>query len=165
MPLDSCRRSNIFSSDGTKAVTISKDCLKQYKSVVTPVSYNTVAPYTRRLRSSQGLPLRQRLVRQPLPKVTQPEKRPLTARRAAMLVLQRQELHKSDNEQLMARLQVQHPALFTAIELAQSFAQMVRQHLPDQLDSWFEQAILAVFHLLSVLPNAYVKIMMRSKRV
>lgn len=51
-------------------------------------SYDTVARYTRRLRSSQGLPLRQRLVRQqPLSKVAQPEKRPLTARRAAWLVL------------------------------------------------------------------------------
>ena len=85
--------------------------------------------------------LRQRLVSQPLPKVAQPEKRPLTARRAAWLVLQRQELQKSDDEQLIARLKAQHPDLFTAIELAQSFAQIVRQRLPDRLDSWLEQAI------------------------
>jgi transposase len=47
-------------------------------------SYDTVARYTRRLRSSQGLPLRQRLVRQPLPKVAQPEKRPLTAPKSSL---------------------------------------------------------------------------------
>lgn len=103
-------------------------------------SYDTVARYTRRLRSSQGLPLRQRLVRQPLPKVAQPEKRPLTARRAAMLVLQRQELQQPDDEQLIARLKAQHPALFTAIELAQGFAFLVRQRQPSQLEQWLEQA-------------------------
>jgi transposase len=56
-------------------------------------------------------------------------------------VLQRQELQKSDDEQLLARLKAQHPDLSTAIELAQSFAQMVRQRLPDRLDSWLKQAI------------------------
>ncbi|MES1026233.1 ISL3 family transposase [Gloeocapsa sp. BRSZ] len=104
-------------------------------------SYDTVARYTRRLRQAQGLKLRQRLVSQPLPKVAQLEKRPLTARRAAMLVLQRQELHKSDDEQLIIRLKAQHPDLSTAIELAQSFAQMVRHRLPERLDSWLAQAI------------------------
>lgn len=103
-------------------------------------SYDTVARYSRRLRQAQGLKLRQRLVSQPLPKVAPPEKRPLTARRAAMLVLQRQELQNSDDEQLIIRLKAQHPDLSTAIELAQSFAQMVRQRLPDRLDPWLEQA-------------------------
>ena len=87
------------------------------------------------------MPLRQRLVRQPLPKVTQPEKRPLTARRAAHLVLQRQELQKPDDEQLIARLKAQHPDLSTAIELAQGKAFLVRQRLPQQLEEWLEQAI------------------------
>ncbi len=104
-------------------------------------SYDTVARYTRRLRSSQGLQLRQRLVSQPLPKVAQPEKRPRTARRAAMLVLQRQELQKLDDEQLITRLKAQHPDLSTAINLAQGFAFLVRQRLPEHLDPWLEQAI------------------------
>jgi transposase len=104
-------------------------------------SYDTVARYTRRLRQAQGLKLRQRLVSQPLPKVAEPEKRPLTVRRAAWLVLQRQELQKSDDEQLIIRLKAQHLDLSTAIELAQSFAQMVRQRLPEQLDPWLEQAV------------------------
>lgn len=104
-------------------------------------SYDTVARYTRRLRQAQGLKLRQRLVCQPLPKVAQPEKRPLTARRAAWLVLQRQELQKPDDEQLIARLKAQHPSLSAAIELAQGFAFLVRQRQPSQLEQWLEQAI------------------------
>ena len=47
-------------------------------------SYDTVARYTRRLRQAQGLKLRQRLVSQPLPKVAQPEKRPLTASKSSL---------------------------------------------------------------------------------
>lgn len=104
-------------------------------------SYDTVARYTRRLRSSQGLPLRQRLVTQPLPQVAEPEKRPLTARRTAWLVLQRPDKQKPDDEQLIALLKAQHPDLFTAIDLAQGFAQLVRQRLPEQLDLWLEQAV------------------------
>lgn len=104
-------------------------------------SYDTVARYTRRLRSSQGLKLRQRLVTQPLPRVAEPEQRPLTARRAAWLVLQRQEKQKSDDEQLITLLKAQNPNLCTAINLAQGFAQLVRQRLPEQLDPWLEQTI------------------------
>lgn len=100
-----------------------------------------MARYTRRLRSSQGLPLRQRLVTQQLPQVAEPEKRPLTARRTAWLVLQRSEKQQPDDQQLIARLKAQHPDLLIAIELAQGFIQLVRQRQPEQLDSWLEQAI------------------------
>ena len=48
-------------------------------------SYDTVARYTRRLRSSQGLPLRQRLVTQSLAKVAQAERRPLTAPKSCLI--------------------------------------------------------------------------------
>ncbi len=104
-------------------------------------SYDTVARYTRRLRQAQGLKLRQRLVSQPLPKIAEPEQRPLTARRAAYLVLQRPEKQKPDDGQLIIQLKAQHHNLFTAIELAQGFAFLVRQRLPQQLDPWLEQAI------------------------
>jgi len=33
-----------------------------------------------------------------------------------------------------------HPDLSSAIHLANSFAQIVRQHLADQFDSWLTQA-------------------------
>lgn len=116
---------------------------------ITKEGYDTVARYTRRLRQAQGLQLRQRLVTQPLPQVAEPEKQALTARRTAWLVLQHPEKQKSDDEQLITLLKAQHPDLSTAIDLAQGFAQLVRQRLPEQLDPWLEQAIhsgLSPFH-------------------
>lgn len=104
-------------------------------------SYDTVARYTRRLRSSQGLRLRQRLVRQPLPKVAEPERRPLTARRATLLVLQSPENQHLEDKQVLTHLKAQHPELLTAIDLTRDFAQLVRQRLPQHLDPWLELAI------------------------
>jgi len=103
-------------------------------------SYDTVARYTRRLRSSQGLKLRQRLVNKPLPIVAEPEKKSLTPSRATWLVLRRQELWKRGDEQLIALLTAQHPELAEAIELAQGFASLVRQRQPEQLDLCLTQA-------------------------
>lgn len=74
-------------------------------------SYDAVARYTRRLRSSQGLKLRQRLVNKPLPIVAEPQKKSLTPSRATWLVLRRQELWKRGDEQLIALLTAQHPEL------------------------------------------------------
>lgn len=103
-------------------------------------SYDTVARYTRRLRGSQGLKLRQRLVNKPLPIVAEPEKKSLTPSRATWLVLRRQELWKRGDEQLIALLTAQHPELAEAIGLAQDFAQLVRTRQPEQLDLWLAQA-------------------------
>ncbi len=103
-------------------------------------SYDTVARYTRRLRSSQGLKLRQRLVNKPLPIVAEPQKKSLTPSRATWLVLRRQELWKRGDEQLIALLTAQHPQLAEAIELGQGFAQLVRTRQPEQLDLWLIQA-------------------------
>lgn len=103
-------------------------------------SYDTVARYTRRLRSSQGLKLRQRLVNKPLPIVAEPQKKSLTPSRATWLVLRRQELWKRGDEQLIALLMAQHPQLAEAIELGQSFAQLVRTRQREQLDLWLIQA-------------------------
>ena len=57
------------------------------------------------------------------------------------LVLTASELQKPDDEQLIALLKAQQPDLYTAIALAQGFAQLVRQRLPEQFDPWLEQAI------------------------
>jgi len=56
-----------------------------------------------------------------------------------LLVLQRQELREPDDEPLVQRM-AQHPDLAEAIELAQSFAFLVRNRQSDQLDPWLEQA-------------------------
>jgi transposase len=103
-------------------------------------SYDTVARYTRRLRSSQGLKLRQRLINKPLPIVAEPQKKSLTPSRATWLVLRRRELCKRGDEQLIALLAAQHPELAEAIELGQGFAQLVRTRQPEQLDLWLTQA-------------------------
>jgi transposase len=113
-----------------------------------PGSYDTVARYARRLRSSQELQPRQRHTTKLLPVVSEPQKRSLTPRRAAHLVLQRPQKQESDDEQLVQRM-AQHPALALAIELAQSFAQLVRQRQPERLDLWLAQALksqLSPFH-------------------
>ena len=83
-----------------------------------------------------------------LPKVSESQKQSLTPRRAAHLVLQRQDLREPNDEQLV-HLMVQHPELAEAIELAQNFAQLVRTRQPEQLDPWLEQALksqLSPFH-------------------
>nr|MBA3922463.1 transposase [Nostocaceae cyanobacterium] len=103
-------------------------------------SYDTVARYARRIRQSQGLKPRQRYSIQVLPKVTQPKKLCLTPRRATWLVLRKQESQQPDDEQLITLLRSQHPDLAAAIELAQGFAQIVRQRQPSQFDLWLVQA-------------------------
>lgn len=75
-----------------------------------------------------------------MPKVTQPKKLCLTPRRATWLVLRKQESQQTDDEQLITLLKAQHPDLATAIELAQGFAQIVRQRQPSQFDPWLVQA-------------------------
>jgi transposase len=103
-------------------------------------SYDTVARYARRLRAAQGLRVRQRRSVRPLPTVSEPQKRSLTPRRAAWLVLLRPEQREPDDEQLI-KLMAAHPALTEAIELAQGFAALVRQRRPDRLDGWLAQAL------------------------
>lgn len=120
-----------------------------------------MARYTRRLRGSQGLKLRQRLVNKPLPIVAEPEKKSLTPSRATWLVLRRQELWKRGDEKLIPLLTAQHPELAEAIRLAQDFAQLVRTRQPEQLDL---RLTIALFLLFVALLKVCVKTTMLSKR-
>jgi len=65
--------------------------------------------------------------------------KPLSARQAAWLVLQRDEHLAMEDAQLLEQL-VQHPALSESISLTQGFLRLVRQRLPDHLDDWIEKA-------------------------
>jgi transposase len=103
-------------------------------------SYDTVARYTRRIRTVQGIQPRKRYSVKSLPKVTQPKKLCLTPRRAVWIVLRKQESQLLEDEQLIALLIAQHPDLAEAIKLAQGFAQIVRQRQPEQLDPWLAVA-------------------------
>ncbi|MHC5775947.1 ISL3 family transposase [Nostoc sp.] len=112
-------------------------------------SYDTVARYTRRIRNVQGIQPRKRYSVKSLPKVTQPKKLCLTPRRAVWIVLRKQESQLPEDEQLITLLTAQHPDLAEAIELAQGFAQIVRQRQPSQLEPWLTQADmsnLTAFH-------------------
>ncbi|MDV3002976.1 MAG: ISL3 family transposase ISAcma23 (plasmid) [Chroococcopsis gigantea SAG 12.99] len=106
------------------------------------LSYDTVARYTRRLRYSQGIPLRQRLVKEKksLPIVSEPSKRIFTPGRARDLVLRRDETRDAEGERLLNRLKAANPELKEAIELAQDFASIVRQRQPEKFDVWLDRA-------------------------
>ncbi len=96
--------------------------------------------YLQRLRSSLGLPPRQRQPGLLLPQSIEPKKRPLTVRRATWLVLRRIENRDQNDEQLLTQLIAQHSELAEAIELAQDFAEIVRNRSPEQLDAWMQRA-------------------------
>ena len=96
-----------------------------------PGSYATVARYAQRLGQAQGQAPRQRPPRQTLPVVAEPQQPLLTARQAAWLVLRREERRDEDEAQQLAQLRAQHAEVAEAIELAQHFAQLVRQRQPS----------------------------------
>ena len=107
-------------------------------------SYATVARYTQQLRQSQPQlkPTRESLNdlpgRGPAPKVQTSNQKPLSARRAAWLILRREKNLTSEEEALLERLG-QQPELSGTITLAQGFIELVRQRLPENLDSWLEK--------------------------
>src|SRR5579883_1206282 len=102
--------------------------------------YMTLTRYTRQLAQAQGWKLRQRPRPLQLAPISDPQQPPLTAYRAAWLVLRPQDQQQPDDQQLLSLLTAAHPDLSSAIHLATSFAQIVRQRLADQFDSWLTQA-------------------------
>jgi transposase len=103
-------------------------------------SYGLIAAYARRVRQAQGLAPGQRCTRQTLPVVVESPYQPLTPRRATWLVLRREETRGEAEVHQLAQLQAQHAEVAEAIDLAQEFAQLVRQQQPVRLDSWLERA-------------------------
>jgi transposase len=105
-----------------------------------PGIYATVARYAQRLRQAQGQAPRQRRRRPPLPIVAEPRHRLFTARQAAWLVVRPEEQRTQDDAQQLARLRAQHADVAEAIDLAQDFAQLVRQRQPQELEPWLARA-------------------------
>jgi transposase len=99
-----------------------------------------VAAYARRLRQAQGLAPGQRRPRRSLPSVAEPGYQPLTPRRATWLVLRREAKRTEDETQQLVQLREQQAEVAEAIDLAQDFAQLVRQRQPAQLDPWLQRA-------------------------
>lgn len=109
-------------------------------------SYAMVARYIQPLRQSHPRPkpspqsLSDLPGRGPAPAVKLSEQKPLSARRAAWLVLQRAETLDDEQAALLAKL-VEQPELSEPILMAQRFLMLVRQRLPDQLDGWLADAM------------------------
>lgn len=80
----------------------------------------------------------------PLPRVAAPEavlwQPPLSASRATWLVLRREALRSSTEQQLLLKLQ-SSAQLAPAIELAQWFTRLIRQGQAEQFEAWLEQAL------------------------
>jgi transposase len=98
-------------------------------------SYPTVARYTQRLRQAQGVAPRQRLMGKPLLAVSEPRQQPLTPRRAAWLVLRREDKRTEVESQQLTHLRAQQSELAEAIALTEDFARLVRQRQGAQLDT------------------------------
>jgi transposase len=109
-----------------------------------PGSYPTVARYAQRLRQAQGLSARQRVTRQPIPAVSEPQTPLLTPRRATWLVLRRPDTREAREAPVLTALEGQHPVFAEAMGLAQDFAQLVRNRQPDQLEPWLARAASSV---------------------
>jgi transposase len=103
-------------------------------------SYGLVAAYARCLRQAQGLAPGQRCTRQMLPVVAESPYQALTPRRAAWLVLRCEEQRTAAEAEQLAWLRAQQAEVAEAIDLAQDFAQLVRQRQPARLDPWLECA-------------------------
>jgi AraC-like DNA-binding protein len=79
----------------------------------------------------------------PLPLIAAPQpvvgRSPLSANRATWLILRRSE--PSSEEKHLEGVLKSSPQFAPVIELAQSFARLIRQHQADQFEAWLEQAL------------------------
>jgi transposase len=98
-----------------------------------------VAQFMADLRRQLGLPPYTRMFTPTGQPLSLPAN-PLTPRKATWLVLSRSEILKTEDLQVIERLRTLHPDIALAIDLAQSFATLVRQHLQETFDPWLERA-------------------------
>lgn len=67
------------------------------------------------------------------------QRKVLTARRAAWLVLRRAENRNAEEKALLTRIK-QHSTFTAVVELVEDFIEMVRHRQGEQLDQWLERA-------------------------
>lgn len=101
----------------------------------------TLGRYISQLREAQGLPPRRVQNSKDLPRVIDLQLPPLTARRVSYLLLKREENRDVEEQKLLSLLVAEHPDLARAVELAESFLQLLRQHRADAFDDWLMNAI------------------------
>jgi transposase len=100
-----------------------------------------VVRYVQRLRHAQGLRPREQHPGHGLPLVIERRHQPLTPRRVTRFVLKRSGQRTDADAQLIAQLQAQPPDVAVAIDLAQDFCTMVREHQVDRFDPWLARAV------------------------
>lgn len=118
---------------------LSKELFEEIQQQGYQGSYMTVTRYTRQLRQRQRESLHDLPGRGPAPKPTDNDHKPLSAQRAAWLIMRRPESLSTEEEDILERL-CQHSSLSASIVLAQRFLKLVRQRLPDQLEDWLTAA-------------------------
>jgi transposase len=118
---------------------LSKELFEEIQQQGYQGSYMTVTRYTRQLRQRQRESLNDLPGRGPAPKPTATDQKPLSAQRAAWLIMRRAESLSIEEKEILERL-CQHPVLSASIVLTQSFLNLVRQRLPEQLDDWLTAA-------------------------
>jgi transposase len=101
--------------------------------------YTIVRDYVASLRLAAGIPARSRRAGGTTLSGTVVKKR-LTARSLAWQASRPPEDRDADSQQLLNQLGQLNPVLKAAVELAQSFAKMVRERAPDRLKAWLVEA-------------------------
>jgi transposase len=76
----------------------------------------------------------------PKPKVTEPKTPQLTARHATWVIMRREEKRNDEDKGLINELYQRDAELAEAIDLSESFAELVRHRQPEGLDGWLERA-------------------------
>jgi transposase len=80
------------------------------------------------------------LIGKPLVAVSEPRQLPLTARRAAWLVVRRADQRTAIESQQLTQRRAQPGELADAITLTEDLVQLIRQHQGAPLDPWLERA-------------------------
>ncbi|MGB7486666.1 MAG: hypothetical protein WA901_10785 [Phormidesmis sp.] len=127
--------------------TVTKELFKEIQQQGYSGTYKSVACYTRKLRQQKREALNELPGRGPS-KVNAADQKPLSASRAAWLIMRREETLTTEEKATIERLS-QHPKLATPITLTQGFLSLVRERLPQNLDNWLEQAkhsAISAFH-------------------
>jgi transposase len=100
---------------------------------------SSVRAFVAHLRQLSGIPPRVRSA-QGQPVSAAQTKRPPTLRRLIGWIMQRPDQLSASQQLAVAQVQTLHPQLETTIELAQSFATIVRQQRVDRFDAWLDKA-------------------------
>ncbi len=116
-------------------------------------SRRTLSRYLRRIRTAQGLPLLHRTPSKPSSPPVPPKSPCFTPRRAAVLMVMREEHRQPEETELLEQLRQQHPDLAQIMDLSDAFLQLLRLPQPDALDGWLQTALDSLFKPFRAFAN------------